>query len=164
MQWMDWRTARRTAGQSQGRTLGWTPVGTAASVRCAVGLADGRPGKTAVRRAVGYANGRVDGLQTARRTGEHTSTGRNGHLHHQDPKPPPSAGRSGFYPGVKLTKSGCQRTSPPSGGRPTFGTSDVPDVGRPDNPGIYRHSSKGFHQLHYQRLLQSDSVVYQSKD
>ena len=48
----------------------------------------------------------------------HSSTGRNGHLQHRDPKPPPSIGRSGFYPGVKLTKSGCVRTSPPSRGRP----------------------------------------------
>ena len=111
----------RTAKQLQGRT----PVGTAASVRRAVGLADGCPGKTVVRRAVGYADGWADGQRTTRRTGGYTSTSRNGHLQHRDPKPPPSAGRLGFYPGVKLTKSGCQRMSPPLGERPTSGTSDV---------------------------------------
>ena len=96
-----------TAERSQGQSLRRTPIGTAASVHRVVGLADGRPGKTAVHWAVSYA----DGQQMARRTGGHTSTSRNGHLQHQDPKPPPSAGRSGFYPGVKMTKSGCQRTS-----------------------------------------------------
>ena len=87
--------------------------------------ADGRLGKTAVRQAVGYADGPADGQRTARRMGGHTSTGRNGHLQHRDPKPPLSAGRSSFYLGVKLTKSGYQRTSPPSGGRPTSRTSDI---------------------------------------
>ena len=111
--------------------------GTAASVRYAVGLADGHLGKTAVRQAVGYADGQADSQQTARRTSGHTSTGPNGHLQHRDPKPPPSARHSGFYPGVKLTKSGCQRTSPLSGERPTSRTSDVlTTLGR------YQHKSQ----------------------
>ena len=131
--WMGAQTARRTAGadgratagRSQGQTPRWTPVGTAASVRRAVELADGRPGNTAVRQAVGYADGRADGQRMATRTGRHISTDRNGHPQHQDLKPPPSVGRSGFYSGVKFTKSGFQRTSPLSGGRRTSGTSDV---------------------------------------
>ena len=88
------------------RRPGRTPVGTAASVRRAVVLVNGRLGNTTVRQAVGYADGRADGLRTATRTGGHTSTGRNGHPQHRETKPPPSAGRSGFYLGVKLTKSG----------------------------------------------------------
>ena len=84
---------RPLAAQSQGRT----PVGTTASVRRAVGLADGRLEKIVVRRA--------DGQRTARRPGGQTSTGRNGHLQHREYKTFPSAGRSGFYPGVKLMKS-----------------------------------------------------------
>ena len=87
---------RPPAGRSQGRT----PIETAASIRRAVELVDGCLGKTAVRRAVGYA----DGERTTRRTGRQTSTSRNGHLQHREYKTPPSARRSGFYPGVKLMK------------------------------------------------------------
>ena len=124
------RTARGTPiaddrGERPRRRLCGQPGRTAASVRRAIGLADGRSGNTAVRQVVSYADGQADGHRTVRRTGEHTSTSRNGHLQHRDPKPPPSAGRSGSYPGVKFTKSGFQRTSPPSGGRRTSGTSDV---------------------------------------
>ena len=96
---------RRAVSSTDGCPSERSPVGTVASVRRAVGLADGRPGKIAVRRAVGYADGQADGQQTARRTGEQTSTGQNGHLQHREYKTPPSAERSGFYPGVKLTKS-----------------------------------------------------------
>ena len=143
-----WRTASRrpagrrrpSVGRLQGRTLGRTPVRRAAFVRRAVGLANGHPGKTAVRRVVGYADGGANGQHTARRTarqtGGQTSTGWNNYLQHREYKTPPSAGRSGFYSEVKLTKSRCHRTSPPSGGCPTSGTSDVSDVGLPDNPGF----------------------------
>ena len=92
-------------GRWQGQTLGQTPVGTAASIRRAVGLADSHLGKTAVCRAIGYADRRADSQRTARRMGRQTSTGRNGHLQHREYKTPPSAENSSFYPRVKLTKS-----------------------------------------------------------
>ena len=118
------------------------------AVRAVDGLADsradGRETEEAIHRAVSPADGRGDARNElpgadARRDGrlhpacgrvggrpadseadkQHTSTDRNGHPQQRDPKPPPSVGRSGFYPGVKFMKSGFQRTSPPLGGRRT---------------------------------------------
>ena len=75
------------------------------AVRAVDGLADGRGDGRGTEEAVCRAVGPVDGQRTARRTGGQTSTGRNGHLQHREYKTPPSAGRSSFYPRVKLTKS-----------------------------------------------------------